>query len=121
MGIRLFMNDYMDIFVKEDGTVYVEIGKINANNETSSENMYANSSFETFMKYLGINIADIKEEISKYLSDNELFLRIKRNETAVINFNLHDLRSKEELVSYETFEDLIKTEIYQIHDNETEI
>lgn len=121
MEIKLFMNDYMDIFVKENGLVYVEIGKIDKDGKNVSENMYANSSFETFMRYLGINICELEDKISKYLRDNELFLRIKRDNSTMINFNLHDITSKQELVSYETFEDMIKTEIFQIYDENVNI
>ena len=52
MKIRLFMNDYLDIYIKADGKVYVIIGKINKNGVAVSENSYANSSFATFMKFL---------------------------------------------------------------------
>ena len=118
MIIRLFMNDYIDVYIKENGKVYVEIGKIDENGNAVSENMYANSSFETFMKYLGIYVSDLNKEIEKYLSGNELFLRIKSDKESNITYNLHDVSTKEELVSYETFEDLTNVEILQIQNSE---
>lgn len=118
MIIRLFMNDYIDIYVKEDGKVYIEIGKINEEGIAISENTYANSSFATFMKYLNVEISDLSNEIGKYLAENELFLRIKRNEkTTNLDCNLHDISTKEELVSYNSFQEFVETEILQIENN----
>ncbi len=117
MIIRLFMNDYIDIYIKENGNLYVEIGKIDENGVAISENMYANSSFVTFMKYLGIDVSNLGEEISKYLSENELFMRIKRDDASKISYNLHDASTKEELVTYGSFYSLVETEVLQQSNN----
>jgi len=116
MRIRLDMKDYLDIHVSTDGKVHVIIGRFNKNGVAIRENSYANSSFATFMKFLGIYIQDLSQDISEYISENGLFLRIKRDETSgLIQYNLHDADNKEELVSYNSFEELIETEVLQMN------
>ena len=114
MKIRLFMNDYLDIYVDANGRVYVEIGTINKGGETISENSYANSSFSTYMKYLGIDVKENDYEIVKYLSGNNFFIRIRRNKSNNgLQYGLHDVENKEELIVYDRFDDLIETEVLQ--------
>ena len=115
MEIKLSMNDYIDINIRENGHVYVENGVLNTDGEEVAENMYANSSFTTIMKYLGIDVSALGDKISKYLRDNELLLRIKKDKNSIVSFNLHDATTKEELVSYDSFETLVSTEVLQFN------
>lgn len=115
MKIRLFVNDYLDIHIKEDGRVYVEMGKVNKEGVSISETLYANSSFVTFMKYVGCDVKDLGQEISDYITDNALYLRIRRKNSSSVIFGLHDVETKEELVAYDSFESLVNTEVLQMH------
>ena len=46
--------------------------------------------------------------------DNKLFIRIKRNDkTSELEYALHDAETKERLIKYNSFENLVDTEIYQ--------
>ena len=114
MEIRLLRNDYLDIYVMENGLVHVEIGKINKNGYAIRENSYVNSSFLTYMKYLGIDVTDLDKEIIKYVSDNQLFIRIKRNASNTgLEYGLHDVITREEQVTYSNFDQLIYEEVLQ--------
>ena len=115
MEIRLLMNDYLDVYVMGNGLVHVEIGRFNKDGNAVRENSYVNSSFVTYMKHMGIDVSDIDKEIIKYIVDNQLYLRIKRNSTnSGLDYCLHDVVTREELISYSSFDELVNTEVFQM-------
>ena len=114
MEIKLYMNDYMDIYVSKDGRVLVEVGQIIEDGKVENGNTYANSSFATFMKYFGINVENNQKEIVKYLVDNDLYLHMQRiSKETGIEYSLHDVSTKENLVTYKSFDELVATEVFQ--------
>ena len=114
MKIILFMNDYLDIYISENGMVRVEIGRIDENGNALREDSYVNSSLSTFMKHMGIDISDCEAEVSKYLLNNSLFIRVRRNANDTgLEYGLYCLDEKTEQVRYNSFDELIDVEVFQ--------
>lgn len=115
MEVRLFLNEYIDIYARSIGAVYVEIGHLEDTEDgkvAKSENSFTNASFITFLKLMGYKSSKAAADIEKYLIDNDLYIRIRKgNKSNVVA--LHDIATKEELVTYGNLDELVSVEVLQ--------